>query len=163
MVTVTEAGTAQLPVIHDLACKIWPDAFREILSTAQIAYMLEWMYSIPSLSAQLSAGHRFLLAGTEPDFLGYASFQALENPSVVKLHKIYVLASARGKGAGAALMSEVIRRAREMGTSRIRLNVNRFNNAVGFYEKLGFRIIGTEDNDIGHGYFMNDYVMELVV
>lgn len=163
MVTVTEAGTAQFPAIHLLAYRIWPEAFKEILSAAQIAYMLEWMYSISALSAQLSAGHCFLLAGTEPEFLGYASFQAMETPSLIKLHKIYILASARGKGAGAALMGEVTRRAREMDRSRIRLNVNRFNNAVGFYEKLGFRIIGTEDNDIGHGYFMNDYVMEAAV
>jgi len=38
--------------------------------------------------------------------------------------------------------------------------VNRYNAAKGFYEKLGFEITGTEDIDIGDGYFMNDFTME---
>jgi ribosomal protein S18 acetylase RimI-like enzyme len=41
------------------------------------------------------------------------------------------------------------------------VNVNRHNKALHFYEKYGFKIIREEDIDIGEGYFMNDYVMEL--
>ena len=44
---------------------------------------------------------------------------------------------------------------------RIELNVNRFNDAVRVYEKLGFRRIREEKNDIGHGYYMDDYVYSL--
>lgn len=40
------------------------------------------------------------------------------------------------------------------------LNVNRYNKAKGFYERLGFNVIGEENIPIGNGYFMNDYVME---
>jgi ribosomal protein S18 acetylase RimI-like enzyme len=42
----------------------------------------------------------------------------------------------------------------------LQLQVNRFNKAKEFYEKLGFTVIKTADFDIGNGYFMNDYVME---
>jgi len=41
--------------------------------------------------------------------------------------------------------------------------VNRQNNAKNFYEKLGFVVIKEEDIDIGNGYFMNDYVMEMML
>jgi hypothetical protein len=41
--------------------------------------------------------------------------------------------------------------------------VNRYNKAKGFYEKLGFKVIGKEDIDIGNGYLMNDYVMQLEI
>jgi len=44
--------------------------------------------------------------------------------------------------------------------SVLQLNVNRQNNAVNFYLKKGFSILYEEDNDIGEGYFMNDYVMQ---
>ena len=44
--------------------------------------------------------------------------------------------------------------------NRLLLNVNRNNKAVQFYLSLDFSIIKEEDNDIGNGYFMNDYVME---
>jgi ribosomal protein S18 acetylase RimI-like enzyme len=40
------------------------------------------------------------------------------------------------------------------------LNVNRYNKARFFYEKLGFVIMKEEDIDIGSGYYMIDYVME---
>ena len=160
MVTVTEATADEIPVIRDLAKRIWPDAFGEILSAAQIAYMLDWMYSPESLSEQMSLGHRFLLASAGEDFVGYCSYQVRGEEATARLHKIYVLASGHGKGVGAALLTEVIRRVRLEHVSRLRLNVNRQNRAVGFYEKFGFKIVATEDNDIGHGYFMNDYVME---
>jgi hypothetical protein len=42
----------------------------------------------------------------------------------------------------------------------LRLNVNRYNKAKFFYEKLGFKIIGSEDVDIGNGFYMNDFVMQ---
>lgn len=161
MITVTHAGMDQLPLIRDLAHRIWPDAFQGILSDAQIAYMLEWMYSLSALTGQLEKGHRFLLAAAENEFLGYASYQVLEKKAVVKLHKIYVLPAIQGKGAGSALLTEIMRLARAQKASRIRLNVNRFNTALAFYQKKGFEIVGEEDNDIGQGYFMNDYVMEL--
>lgn len=163
MVTVTEATADEIPLIRDLAKRIWPDAFGKILSAAQIAYMLDWMYSPESLSEQMSRGHRFLLASAGEDFAGYCSYQVTRKSAVAKLHKIYVLPSAHGEGVGAALLTEVIRRVRQEHVSRLRLNVNRQNRAVGFYEKFGFKIVDTEDNDIGHGYFMNDYVMEVAV
>jgi hypothetical protein len=40
------------------------------------------------------------------------------------------------------------------------LQVNRYNNAKIFYERLGFTEIDFINLDIGNGYFMNDYIME---
>jgi ribosomal protein S18 acetylase RimI-like enzyme len=163
MITITEATAGDIPVIQDLAERIWPEAFGEILSPGQITYMLDWMYSPESLSGQMADGHRFLLASDGDGCAGYCSYQVTRESATAKLHKIYVLASAHGKGVGAALLTEVIRRVRQQRVSRLRLNVNRQNRAVGFYEKFGFKIVDTEDNDIGRGYFMNDYVMEVAV
>jgi len=41
--------------------------------------------------------------------------------------------------------------------------VNRYNKAKDFYEKAGFIIKETADIEIGGGFFMNDYVMELPI
>ena len=40
------------------------------------------------------------------------------------------------------------------------LNVNCHNKAIQFYEKMGFRHVGSEKIDIGQGYVMDDFVME---
>ena len=42
------------------------------------------------------------------------------------------------------------------------LNVNRFNTAVKFYKKQNFTISDTVDIEIGNGFLMEDYVMELL-
>lgn len=38
------------------------------------------------------------------------------------------------------------------------LNVNKDNSAVKVYERLGFVRIREEENDIGQGFFMDDFV-----
>ena len=51
--------------------------------------------------------------------------------------------------------------AKENHTDKITLNVNRFNTAYLFYQKMGFEIVAEENLFIGNGYFMDDYKMEL--
>ncbi|HQW45417.1 MAG TPA: GNAT family N-acetyltransferase, partial [Chitinophagaceae bacterium] len=81
-------------------------------------------------------------------------------PSIFKLHKIYVLTSQQGKGTGRFLIDYIISQIRPMGATSLQLQVNRDNAAKSFYEKLGFVILKEADFDIGNGYFMRDYVME---
>jgi diamine N-acetyltransferase len=43
--TFSPASENEIPLIQALAQKIWPQAFENILSLAQIEYMMEMMYS----------------------------------------------------------------------------------------------------------------------
>lgn len=161
MITFIEATKDQLTAIHELAHRIWPSTFRNILSDEQIAYMLDWMYSIPSLQKQVEEGCHFLLAKDDNNLIGYASYQFNVKEKMTRLHKIYLLPASQGKGIGKQMILEIIKRAKENNQDTLQLNVNRHNKAALMYAKFGFRIVREEDNDIGHGYFMNDYVMEL--
>jgi ribosomal protein S18 acetylase RimI-like enzyme len=146
-----------------LAHRTWPHTFKDILSPEQIAYMLEWMYSISAIKEQVEVkGHRYILVKSGDEYLGYAAYELNYNQTgSAKLHKIYVLPESQGTGAGKALMDEVINRFQKANNKSLLLNVNRDNPAIGFYEHKGFKIIKTEDIDIGNGYYMNDFVMEL--
>jgi diamine N-acetyltransferase len=161
IIEVTDATSDQHAIIQDIAHRTWPATFGSILSEKQIAYMLEWMYSLPALHEQVTErGHRFLLAREGDTYWGYASYETnYHGEPKTKLHKIYVLPSAQGKGAGKALIDKVIQRATEAQNQALLLNVNRHNNAVQFYEKVGFRVIGHEDIDIGNGFLMQDFIM----
>ena len=53
--------------------------------------------------------------------------------------------------------------AREGGGEKLVLNVNRFNKAKDFYEKLGYTVAGEEKVDIGNGFIQDDYVMEKIL
>ncbi|NJK96938.1 MAG: GNAT family N-acetyltransferase [Bacteroidales bacterium] len=163
MIVTTNANESLFPVIQSLAHRIWPHTFGNILSNDQIAYMLEWMYSVQSIKDQVEEkGHQYILALKDEDYIGYASFEINYNKTTdTKLHKIYVLPEFQGKGAGKVLMDEVIKRTAEAGNKNLLLNVNRDNPALDFYKNRGFEIIRVEDIDIGNGYYMNDYVMRL--
>ncbi len=162
MIELVEASEFHFPLIRDIAQRTWPSTFGAILSDEQIEYMLELMYSLPALEKQVvESGHRFLLAREGENYLGYASYETnYEGKSTTKLHKIYLLPESQGKGVGRALIDRVGMMARAAGNSVISLNVNRYNPAVQFYEKLGFQTVGHEDIDIGNGFLMEDFVME---
>ena len=66
--------------------------------------------------------------------------------------KLYVLPEAHGKGLGKLLMNEVRNKAMEAGADSLELNVNRYNNAKDFYEKIGFVVKETVDIEIGNGF-----------
>ncbi|MGX7668165.1 GNAT family N-acetyltransferase [Flavobacterium pedocola] len=158
---ILSADKNQLYIVRDLAYKIWPDAYGEILSEAQLDYMLENFYAIPSLEEQLQQHHVFLLAEENGVYYGFASYEVnCKNSGKTKLHKIYVLPETQGKGVGKLLLEAVEKATAEAGCNLLFLNVNRYNIAQEFYKRNGFEIVHEEDIDIGRGYLMEDYVME---
>ena len=158
---IRPADLDDINTIGYLAQQIWPDAYKEILSPEQLKYMLKLIYSPRSLRRQMvDEHHRFLLVEQAGEPIGFASWSATKEPGVYKLHKIYVLPGRQGKGLGKTLLHAVFEDIRPEGGQRLRLNVNRHNKARQFYERMGFTVIAEEDIDIGHGYFMNDFVME---
>ncbi|MEP7250871.1 MAG: GNAT family N-acetyltransferase [Ginsengibacter sp.] len=163
MIYFKAATVDDLPVIRDLAYTIWPHAYRSILSQDQLDYMLELIYALPALQQQmLSLKHQFTLVLNDGLIIGFASFSAKgTTPTTYHLHKIYLSPELQGTGNGKLLLQHVINSAKAAGAVSLELNVNRNNKARDFYEKQGFSIIREEDIDIGHGYFMNDFVMSL--
>jgi ribosomal protein S18 acetylase RimI-like enzyme len=153
----------ELPKVQSIAHHTWPSTFANILSQEQIEYMLNWMYSLEMLESQLDKGHTFLLAEEEGKELGFAGFELNYSEGLkAKLHKIYLLPEAQGKGAGKALILEVAERAKKAGQKSLLLNVNKYNQkAIEFYNRIGFQEIYKEVIDIGNGYVMDDVVMEL--
>ena len=162
MIEVKPAKAADLVIIHQLAHEIWPSAYLEILGQDQLDYMLDKIYSIPSLQQQATVlHHRFIILFENGVPAGFASYSPHEDNFVYHLNKIYVLPSCQGKSLGKELLKYVVMQVKKTGATSLQLNVNRYNKALHFYEKQGFKIIREEDIDIGSGYFMNDYVMEL--
>jgi GNAT superfamily N-acetyltransferase len=151
-------------IIGFLAQQIWPHTYGGILSPEQLKYMLKLIYSPKSLRRQImDEHHQFLVVEQADEPIGFASWSTTADPGIYKLHKIYVLPGRQGKGLGRTLMQFIFETIRPEGGTRLRLNVNRHNKARQFYERMGFTVIGEEDIDIGHGYFMNDYIMEIPV
>lgn len=65
----------------------------------------------------------------------------------VKIGRIAVLKSCRGRGYGAVIVKAVMQRAFDDGARRVFVDAQ--NYAVPFYEKLGFSVIADEITDRG--------------
>ncbi|TDQ17648.1 acetyltransferase (GNAT) family protein [Algoriphagus boseongensis] len=165
MIQLKTAVLEDLVKVQSIAHRTWPSTFANILSPEQIKYMLDWMYNLKMLESQFEKGHIFLLAEEDGNELGFAGFELnyAERPKA-KLHKIYLLPEAQGKGVGKALILELAERSRNSGQKSLLLNVNKYNQkAIEFYQRLGFKEIYKEVIDIGNGYVMDDVVMELTL
>ena len=158
--TIREGSVADIPIIRSIAHDTWPVSYAGIISPAQIAYMLEMMYSEASLNTQIEEkGHRFLIAEDGARAIGFAGFEIGYRPERARLHKLYALPALHGTGIGRALLEQVEIDVKQAGDRTIELNVNRANPAKDFYQRKGFRIERDEILDIGEGYVMDDHVM----
>lgn len=157
------ASKEDIALIQELNLQVWPRTYGDILSQEQIDYMLEMMYSTASLTQQMEEeGCVFILMYDENIPIGFTSYSEIERHEF-KLHKIYILPTAQGQGAGKALLEKVISEIKKLGGKSLALNVNRFNKAKSFYERMNFKVNEEVDVYIGNGYYMNDYIMRLEV
>lgn len=161
MLSIRNAATEDIPLIRTLCFKTWPQTYAHMISQEQIDYMLGMMYSESSLQKQMEEdGCTFLIAHDGDEPVAFASYSETK-PQTWKLHKIYILPSQQGKGTGRLIIDHIVAAIKPLHAKALQLQVNRENKAKDFYDRLGFKIIETADFDIGNGYYMNDYVMEL--
>ena len=161
MFSIRKATTNDISLIHEMAWVVFPHTYKEILTPEQIDYMMKWMYSEDSLHKQMEKdGHIYYLAFKEDDPAGYLSIQP-EGEHVFHLQKIYVLPSFQGMKLGKQLFEQAIKAIKEFHPApcQMRLNVNRQNKALAFYERMGMVKVDEGDFPIGNGYYMNDFIM----
>ncbi len=158
----TDADTSLIQNIADIS---WRAAYSDILSKEQIDYMLDSMYSDEEIHNQLAnLDYHYFIVEDDQDHnkpVGYIGYEHYVEAHTTKLHRIYLIPDARGKGFGkeAILFARYMAEAR--GNDRLILNVNKENPAKNIYESLGFSVYDEIVLDIGNGYVMDDYMMEL--
>jgi len=77
-----------------------------------------------------------------------------ENPEIVRLRQMAVLNDLQGKGIGRAIMHFAENIARDRGYSILSMHARK--NAIGFYEKMGYKVTGDEFTEVT----IPHYVME---
>ena len=92
--------------------------------------------------------------------VGYTGIKAEDGR--LFLSKLYVSRQFRGQGFASQALDFVIRRGRMLGCRAIWLTVNRNNlHAIDVYRHWGFETLRAEVTDIGEGFVMDDFIMEL--
>ena len=157
---IREASKNDIASIRQIATITWPVAYGTYISKEQLDYMLDMMYSGDSLEDQMNKGHQFFMAEHNSEAIGFASVSK-EDDNACKLNKLYVLPTAQKTGAGKALLFKTIDFAKSLAANCLYLQVNKQNNAQHFYQKHGFTVREASILEIGGGYIMDDYIMEL--
>lgn len=162
MIAIRPAKESDFTVIREIAFQTWPVTYGEILSTEQLRFMLNKFYSLENLQLNVEQNQLFFIISENEIPLGFIGIEHyFDKKPITKIHKIYILPNNQGKGIGKLAIDFVIKSTLENQNNNVILNVNRFNKAVQFYQKMDFKIIQEIDIEIGNGYLMEDFVMQL--
>ena len=144
-----------------MATEILREHYDPIVGKEQNDYMLDRFQSVNAISEQLGNGYRYYFVRCDGRNVGFMAFYPRQN--AMYLSKLYLYKGERGKGFSRQMIAFVAEEARRENLCAVELNVNKHNPSISVYESLGFKHLRAEKNDIGHGYFMDDFVMRLEI
>jgi ribosomal protein S18 acetylase RimI-like enzyme len=124
--------------------------------------MINMMYDTVVLTSQIQGEKiTFWLAVFDKVVQGFMAFEPhYPTNSQIKIHKLYILPTAQGKGIGQELLKNLVAFGNTNHFENIILNVNKNNHsATNFYKRQGFEKIKEEVIPIGEGYVMDDFVL----
>lgn len=150
----------QIKILADTANTVWHEAYKEIVSLAQIDYMIENFQSFNPLSNDINKNnYLYYLIKVDNKVAGYIGLH--EETGKMFLSKLYILKEYRGKQVASRTFDFVEDLARNKRLKSVWLTVNKNNkHALDVYKHRGFIVIRTQVTDIGNGFVMDDFVLE---
>ncbi len=149
--------------VSAMAEEIWHEYYDKLIGTQQVDYMLEKFLSPETLVKQISEeDYEYFLISYDYTFAGFAAIQ--EKNGSLFLSKLYVHEDFRKKHISSEMIRKFIELCKLRNLEKIWLTVNKRNfRSIDVYKHFGFETVRKECNDIGEGYVMDDYIMELSV
>ena len=152
----------QIQEIAALAEIIWHQHFTPIIGKDQVVYMVDKFQSYPAIKGQIADGYEYFQLYIDGEFLGYTGVH--DEGDRLFLSKLYIKKEARGNHLATHAFEFLKSICKERGLSAIWLTCNKYNdNTLAVYDHLGFKIIDTQEADIGGGFIMDDYILEYTI
>lgn len=162
MVKLIRLNKNEISTVQQLAREIWDEHYIKILSQEQIDYMLGKFYSTEKIESEIKEGILWEMLWDDEKPIGFLVCK-IESDKLY-ISKIYLKAETRGKGLGKFLLNRAVDLAKQNDKKSIYLNVNKYNtDSIAFYERMGFVKIEEGVFDIGNGYVMDDFILELIL
>lgn len=152
----------QLMVLEEIAYRIWHEHYEPIIGKSQVDYMLSNFQSAEAIKKQIAEGYKYFLMRFNDEDAGYfAVLPGYDTKEKMFLSKLYVDKKFRGNGIAKSSISYVEQMCKQNGQSIIWLTVNKHNSgSIEAYKKMGFVCTESIVQDIGNGFYMDDYKME---
>lgn len=152
-----------LEQIERLASLTWHEHYGQLLSRGQIDYMLAKFLTVDTMTEQMrheNYSYFLIMDDTDRKPAGFLALQRCSDH--ILLSKVYLLKEFRGKGYGSQAFDFTGDMARRAGVDKVCLTVNKHNTgSYEIYLRRGFKVVDEAVTDIGEGYVMDDYIMEL--
>jgi len=154
---------ADIALVSKLAFEIWPEHYYDIVGKPQIDFMLKKYQTAEAISKQITEErYEYYLILDGKGAVGYFAFQY--RGDALFLSKLYVRQACRGKGFGRQALDHMIDAAKRKKKKKIALTINKNNvQSLKIYEMMGFKNVGPIVADIGGGFVMDDYALELEI
>jgi len=157
---IRSASEVEIPALRALAEQIWRVSYAEMITPAQIDYMLEWMYAPETIAREMAEGVVWETAWLDSEMVGFHSCTLEAAEQRLKLNKLYLLPELQGSGLGQQLLKRVHALAAQRGARQVWLQVNKNNTrAIRAYERAGYVVERSAVFDIGGGFVMDDFIM----
>lgn len=159
MTEIKKIEKHEIEELSHIASQVVKEHFDPLIGAAQNDYMISKFQSMEAISEQFEHGYCYYWVLENGEKAGFFAF--FPRDGKMYLSKFYVLSTFRGHHLAKKMMDYIVSETRREGLSAIFLNVNRGNaDVIAIYKHLGFHVIREEKNDIGQGFYMDDYVME---
>lgn len=163
---IRRAAPGDIPALCDLGARTFRETYRAISDPADVDDYADTHFTNEIVAGWLAKPRAItLLASVGGTPVGYAHVlydgvpACVADREAVKLSRIYLLASAHGRGHGKALFEAALAAAAELGGRSVWLGVyDRNLKAIAFYEAHGFATVGTHEFAFG-GEIYHDPVM----
>lgn len=168
-IPVKTAADQQL--LATMAGEIWREYWPARIGEAQTEYMVEKFQSLQAIKRDMAENdyeYWFLVAtehdedGSEKSIVGFTGGHNEAETNRFFISKIYLFADARGHGYARRVVEFYEDLCFARGFDAMYLTVNKYNElGIRAYEGTGFETIDSVETDIGEGFIMDDYIMEL--
>lgn len=163
--------TADQELLARIAGKIWREYWPAIIGEEQTEYMIGKFQSFEAITRDM-AEHDYeywlLVAteqdedGTEKSIVGFTGGHNEYETNRFFISKIYLFPESRGHGYARKTIEFFEDLCFARGFDAMYLTVNKYNElGIRAYKGTGFEVIDSVETDIGEGFIMDDFIMEL--
>lgn len=163
---------ADQKALAEIAGEIWRGYWPSIIGEEQTEYMIEQFQSYKAIRKYMKKHdyEYWFLVATEDDgeggsaktIVGFTGGRSETDTNRFFISKIYLHPEARGHGYARRVVEFYEDLCFARGHKAMYLTVNKYNDlGIRAYNGIGFETIDAVETDIGHGFIMDDYIMEL--
>lgn len=159
---IEQVNKQTLQIASDFITNVFVDYYNDLIGNKQATYMADLFLSKQAIEKLMDLGAIFKMVIDNEEIVGFTEY--IKEDNKVFLSKLYVRKDRRHTGIGKMMLDDCIEYTKANNLHTIYLTVNKGNtHSIDVYDHIGFVRVDSVVNDIGNGYVMDDYIMELTI